>query len=142
MQTKLLIPKNSLKFDHCYMNLPVDAVEFLDVFVGLFKKANPNVWYTDSKDSKTLQLPMIHVYGFTQEKEKEKAQDFFIERIRNALKITAKVEGDEGWAFFSDSIDRFHNIRDVSSTSHMYSISFILPWNVAMGTYLEENNDL
>ena len=26
------------------MNLPVDAVEFLDVFIGLFKDANPKVW--------------------------------------------------------------------------------------------------
>ena len=65
MKCKLLIPKNSLKFDHCYMNLPVDAVEFLDVFIGLFKNANPKVWYADPNDPKTLQLPMIHVYGFT-----------------------------------------------------------------------------
>jgi hypothetical protein len=47
------------------MNLPVDAVEFLDVFIGLFKNANPKVWYADPNDPKTLQLPMIHVYGFT-----------------------------------------------------------------------------
>jgi len=45
------------------MNLPVDAVEFLDAFIGLFKHANPKVW----NDSETgeLKLPMIHVYGFT-----------------------------------------------------------------------------
>lgn len=36
-----------LKFDHCYMNLPVDAVEFCDVFIGLFKDANPKVWWKD-----------------------------------------------------------------------------------------------
>jgi tRNA (guanine37-N1)-methyltransferase len=38
---QLIIPKDFLRFDHCYMNLPVDAVEFLDVFIGLFKDANP-----------------------------------------------------------------------------------------------------
>lgn len=35
------IPKDFLRFDHVYMNLPVDAIEFLDVFIGLFDHANP-----------------------------------------------------------------------------------------------------
>ncbi len=38
------IPEDFLRFDHCYMNLPVDAVEFLDAFIGLFKDANPLIW--------------------------------------------------------------------------------------------------
>lgn len=38
---KQKIPTDMLKFDHCFMNLPMDAVEFLDVFVGLFNKADP-----------------------------------------------------------------------------------------------------
>ena len=38
------IPADMLKFDHCFMNLPMDAVEFLDVFVGLFNKADPQIW--------------------------------------------------------------------------------------------------
>jgi len=38
---KLTIPQNMLRFDHCFMNLPMDAVEFLDVFVGLFNRADP-----------------------------------------------------------------------------------------------------
>jgi len=55
------------------MNLPMDAVEFLDVFVGLFRNANPDVWFEDPADSKTLRLPMIHVNGFTSEKERDDA---------------------------------------------------------------------
>jgi hypothetical protein len=56
------------------MNLPMDAVEFLDVFIGLFKHSNPDIWNEDN-------LPMIHVYGFTNEKDKTKARAFFVERI-------------------------------------------------------------
>jgi tRNA (guanine37-N1)-methyltransferase len=57
------IPEDFLRFDHCYMNLPVDAVEFLDAFIGLFKEANPLIWA--DKNTGELKLPMIHVYGFT-----------------------------------------------------------------------------
>jgi len=68
------------KFDHCYMNLPVDAVEFLDVFRGLFREVkDDNVWGDF--------LPMIHVYGFTYEKTNEKALDYFVERIGKAMKF-------------------------------------------------------
>ena len=41
---KETVPTEMLKFDHCFMNLPMDAVEFLDVFVGLFNKADPLIW--------------------------------------------------------------------------------------------------
>lgn len=69
----MLVPRECLRFDHCYMNLPMDAVEFLDVFVGLFRNANPDVWFEDPADSKTLRLPMIHVNGFTSEKDRDDA---------------------------------------------------------------------
>lgn len=55
------------------MNLPMIAVEFCDAFVGLFRKANPAIWYENPEDAKTLKLPMIHVNGFTYEKEREDA---------------------------------------------------------------------
>jgi hypothetical protein len=73
------IPKNMLKFDHCYMNLPVDAVEFLDVFIGLFTHANPAIWGTP------VRLPMIHVYGFTFHHEDAAAKTYFTERIGKAM---------------------------------------------------------
>ena len=118
--------KEFLRFDHCYMNLPVDAVEFCDVFIGLFKDANPEVWWRDQNDSSSIMLPLVHVYGFTFEKERENALKFFVDRIGKAMEYPS----------FSDKdVLEFHNIRDVSSTSHMYSTSFRLPYEVAMGEY-------
>jgi len=76
-QTK--IPEHMLRFDHCYMNLPVDAVEFLDAFIGLFKDANPKVW------GDPVKLPMIHVYGFTYHHEEGEAKKYFTERIGKAM---------------------------------------------------------
>ena len=67
------IPSEFHKFDHCYMNLPVDAVEFCDVFIGLFKDASPKVWCKDPADITTIQLPLVHVYGFTFERERDAA---------------------------------------------------------------------
>ena len=69
------------------MNLPMDAVEFCDAFIGLFRKANPAIWYDNPEDAKTLRLPMIHVNGFTYEKEKEDALNFFVERISKAMDL-------------------------------------------------------
>jgi len=48
------------------MNLPVDAVEFLDAFIGLFNHANYKIWSSsETDDPETFMLPMIHVYGFS-----------------------------------------------------------------------------
>jgi len=126
---QLLVPKDFLKFDHCYMNLPVDAVEFLDVFVGVFREANPKVWFKEESDELSLMLPLVHVYGFTVEKEREAALDFFTARIGKALQYASK--------FKRSDIVCFHNIRDVSGTSHMYSSTFRLPYDVAMGINLD-----
>lgn len=76
-EEKRAIPKEYLKFDHCFMNLPMDAVEFLDAFIGLFNNCDPEVWKAGGK----AQLPLIHVYGFTQEAEKPAAKTYFAKRI-------------------------------------------------------------
>ena len=65
---------------------------------------------------------MIHVYGFTEKTEKEKALDFFVERIGKAMAYPQ---------FKREDVLHFHNIRDVSATSHMYGVSFMLPKEVA-----------
>ena len=117
-EEKRAIPKEFLRFDHCFMNLPMDAVEFLDAFIGLYNNCDPEVWKVDGK----AQLPLIHVYGFTQEAEKPKAKTFFAKRIAQAMQYPEFKEED---------IICFHDIRDVSAISHMYSTTFRLPEAVA-----------
>jgi len=113
------------------MNLPVDAVEFLDAFIGLFNHANPKVWCKDPTDITTIELPLIHVYGFTFAKEKDEALKYFVERIGKSLEYPEFNEKD---------VICFHNIRDVSSTSHMYSTTFRLPFSVAMRKEIENQS--
>ena len=120
--TKGNIPFDFRKFDHCYMNLPVDAVEFLDVFIGLFREVKDGNLWGDF-------LPMIHVYGFTYEQTRDKALDYFVERIGKAMKYPQ---------FNKNDVECFHNIRDVSPQSHMYSTSFRLPADVAYSENLYE----
>nr|GMD51384.1 tRNA (guanine(37)-N1)-methyltransferase 1 [Ipomoea batatas] len=90
------------------MNLPNDAVDFLDVFRGLLRE---NHKYKDST------LPRIHVYGFS------KAQDpefDFHERIRIALsEVAFEVE--------------MRSVRAVAPGKWMLCASFFLPERVAFG---------
>ena len=62
-EAKLKVPKDFLRIDHCFMNLPVDAVEFLDCFIGIFSKADKSIWLRPGETE--IILPLIHVYGFT-----------------------------------------------------------------------------
>ena len=64
-EDKLRVPRDFLKFHHCMMNLPMDAVEFLDCFIGSFNKVDEDIWRND--ETGKIELPMIHVYGFTYE---------------------------------------------------------------------------
>lgn len=114
-----------LRFDHCYMNLPVDAVEFLDAFIGLFRDANQEVW------GNPIKLPMVHVYGFTFHHEEAKAKEYFTERIGKAMNYPEFKEAD---------IAHCHNIRTVSPQSVMYGVSFRLPEAVAFAEHKPKPN--
>lgn len=121
------IPNRSfLHFDHVYMNLPMDAVEFLDAFIGIFNEANPEIWERSTPEGlkSGKGLPLIHVYGFTTEnQDKEKAKEYFVNRINEVFK-------DCG-GFTADRLLGFHNNRDVSRVSSMYCVTFRLPEEVA-----------
>ncbi|CAO2833460.1 unnamed protein product [Amaranthus hypochondriacus] len=94
------------------MNLPNNAVEFLDAFRGIFKNVR--------KDRK-LSLPTIHVYGFSKAEDPE--FDFH-ERIRVALGEAAV------------SVD-MRRVRAVAPGKWMLCASFVLPEKVAFSKEMD-----
>jgi tRNA (guanine37-N1)-methyltransferase len=91
-------------FDHLYMNLPMDAVEFLDVLKGKFDR---DVW---------KKMPVVHVYGFAHSCI---AQKLFIERIKQV------------WGDFNSDCIALTQIRDISPKKFMFCIEFTLPQEIA-----------
>lgn len=88
------------------MNLPNDAVEYLDAFRGIFK---------DKPKDKEYAMPTIHVYGFSKARDPE--FDFH-ERIRIALQeVAVNVE--------------MRRVRQVAPGKWMLCASFRLPISVA-----------
>lgn len=102
--------KQGEKIDHFYMNLPKDAIEFLDAFRGAFKNSD---LYT--KDN----LPIVHVYGFSNAAD---PKEDLLNRVCKAFNIEKFPEKD-----FVEIV----NIRDVSTKKHMFSVSFRVPAEVA-----------
>lgn len=88
-------------FNHVYMNLPMDAIEFLDVFRGAFDR---NLW---------KQLPKVHVYGFAMD------QNELVERMKQV------------WGSFNEEILTFHRFRDVSPRKYMFCVEFEVPEEIA-----------
>lgn len=102
-------------FHHVYMNLPKDAIEFLDSFYGLFDAA---VW---------AELPIIHVYGFSASAD---PQAEFIERI-------VKVWGEVDIPDF-----RIRKVRDISTRKYVFCLTFTLPRAVAFGLKKRHGDDI
>lgn len=87
-------------FDHVIMNLPASALEFLDVFQGIFSRS---YWKGP--------MPWIHCYCFMRSNETE---EMIIERAETAL--LSKIE---------DPI--IHRVRYVAPNKAMLCLSFRLP---------------
>ena len=111
--TKLIIDYKGQEgpiVSHVIMNLPAIAVEFLDVFKGLFASLPLNA------RSATV-LPKIHCYCFSKS----------IDPIRDAVQ---KVEQFLGSELQANCYDVF-NVRDVAPNKAMMRVSFDLPFSVA-----------
>jgi tRNA (guanine37-N1)-methyltransferase len=101
-----------IRINHIYMNLPKDALEFLDVFKGLFTNTKKEIY-------DKYNLPIIHVYGFSNAKD---AKADIFERICKAFDIET---------FDTTCLVNFTNVRDISTRKHVFCISFRIPHEVA-----------
>ncbi|GBG81968.1 hypothetical protein CBR_g34149 [Chara braunii] len=91
---------------HVVMNLPGDAIEFLDAFKHAFDR---EAW------GRNRQLPMVHVYGFTKSADPEK-------------EIKERIEASLGAG--PEDIE-FYRVRLVAPGKFMLCASFRLPNSVA-----------
>lgn len=88
-------------FQHVVMNLPAIAIEFLDVFDGLYIGAPSNF------------LPRIHCYCFASEDDKAAE---VIKRVEEVLKCRVQADVRE--------------VRHVAPKKYMMCVSFLLPGEV------------
>eukprot|EP01134_Creolimax_fragrantissima_P001112 CFRG1112T1 len=95
-------------FTQVIMNLPASAIEFLDVFVGLFA-------YSKIKPES---LPLIHCYCFSSDPDPTKD---IRQRIETVVKY--KFKSDDGLSIY--------DVRDVAPLKRMYCATFPLPPEVA-----------
>ena len=123
-----IFPKD-VHIDHIYMNLPKDAIEFLDVYIGLFKNCKENIYNKNN-------LPMIHVYGFA--KCNNDPHLILKKRIAKAFKMDYNLFEKE----CEKDIVNIEDVRDISNNKMVYCVEMKIPNIVAYGLYTEkEYND-
>ncbi len=111
---------HDIHIDHIYMNLPKDAIEFLDVFIGLFKGCKENIYNKDN-------LPIVHVYGFA--KTCDNPIEELKERISKAFHLDFNVFKEK----CESDILNIENVRDISNRKVVYCIDMKIPYIVAYG---------
>jgi hypothetical protein len=85
------------------MNLPVDAIEFLDVFTNY------------AHNMKTGKMPLVHVNCFVVADSDEKSRELLGERIAKTLP-----------GFRKEDIVEMNHIKNVTIIMRMYCVTFRL----------------
>uniref|UniRef100_A0A7S2E6T7 tRNA (guanine(37)-N1)-methyltransferase n=1 Tax=Ditylum brightwellii TaxID=49249 RepID=A0A7S2E6T7_9STRA len=113
------LEEKQIVYHHVIMNLPANAIEFLDVFRG-WKPPLP----LPSEKKEEGMYPMIHVHCFAS-KEEEVGKSEALARIETALqcKLDTSTEDNEVYV---------HIVRDVSPKKNMLCVSFRLPKEVSL----------
>ena len=109
-----------IHIDHIYMNLPKDAIEFLNVFIGLFKGCKESVYNKNN-------LPIVHVYGFA--KTCDNPIEELKERISKAFNLDFKIFKEK----CESDILNIENVRDISNRKVVYCVDMKIPYIVAYG---------
>ena len=89
--------------DHIYMNLPVDAIEFLDVLADY-----PQEMGTDK-------MPLVHVNCFVVAEDDQQSRVKLLERVRKVLPQTQDQD-----------LEAMHHIKNVTVIMRMYCLSIRL----------------
>lgn len=111
--------KNDCIVSHILMNLPMTAIEFLDVFRGLFTGL-PSVLRSNIK------LPKIHCYCFS--KSIDNLEQDSVQMVQNHLGTELEVGAYD-----------VHLVRNVAPNKRMTRVSFGLPPSIAY--YQEDVTD-
>ncbi|OOG00141.1 hypothetical protein ASPCADRAFT_204026 [Aspergillus carbonarius ITEM 5010] len=114
-------------FHHYVMNLPGNAIEFLDAFVGVYAgKESLFAPHTSQP------LPMVHVYCFSGHSEDEHDDHVDVcQRISERIGHTITTEDRVGGSGNQEIELAIHNVRLVSPNKQMFCASFRLPKEVA-----------
>ncbi|KAL5042644.1 hypothetical protein BDW71DRAFT_200404 [Aspergillus fruticulosus] len=114
-------------FHHYVMNLPGNALEFLDAFIGVY--AGREELFAPHTEE---QLPMVHVYCFSGHSENEVDDHIDIcKRMSERLECPITIEDRVGGTGNTELELSIHNVRLVSPNKQMFCASFRLPREVA-----------
>ena len=123
---------SNIPFHEAIMNLPQNATDFLDVFIGMATRLGDR--YEQSWAAHPL--PRIHVYAFSTALD-DPVQDI-VERSAGVLQCdpkllnyTRKGSSDEASNVSAEDRAVGHVVRDVSPKKVMVCLSFRLPREVA-----------